>query len=280
MDVYNWRFQHFQLHSSAVSSSTHHKSQTIALRRPNFKSIQGHALRSYTSLSTSSNQLPGLQIPHSADKNSVTALHAQPLASNADIEESARIVVDNDADRSFTTIQIIAPNRPGHLAFISAELKALELRISKTSVDLNEGFLFYEFLVTDAQGHKLLDLNNLQNVENALQRVLSPALWSELGKGVDVRSSIEVASDREFQRRRRLLWLMDQYLKNDVLSIQKSIVDHVEYTIARSRFNFDDFEAYKVHCLTGLHYIQLCAEMHLWRSPVEADLVNVMGDSP
>jgi starch phosphorylase len=74
---------------------------------------------------------------------------------------------------------------------------------------------------------------------------LDPALWSELGKNVRISNSF---GDQEVQRKRRLLWLMDQYLKNDVPSIQKSIVDHVEYTIARSRFKFDDFEAYKVSC--------------------------------
>jgi glucan phosphorylase len=36
----------------------------------------------------------------------------------------------------------------------------------------------------------------------------------------------------------------DTYTKNDVLSIQQSIVSHVEYTLARSRFKFDNIEAY------------------------------------
>lgn len=40
------------------------------------------------------------------------------------------------------------------------------------------------------------------------------------------------------------LLFADTYLKNDVLSIQESIVSHVEYTLARSRYNFDDLEAY------------------------------------
>ena len=48
-------------------------------------------------------------------------------------------------------------------------------------------------------------------------------------------------------RQKDLLYsLMDSYAKNDVLSVQKSIVDHVEYTLARSRYRFDDFEAYQV----------------------------------
>ena len=36
----------------------------------------------------------------------------------------------------------------------------------------------------------------------------------------------------------------DTYIKNDVLSIEESIVNHVEYTMARSRYKFDDQEAY------------------------------------
>ena len=37
----------------------------------------------------------------------------------------------------------------------------------------------------------------------------------------------------------------DTYDKNDVLSIEESIVKHVEYTLARSRYKFDDLEAYQ-----------------------------------
>lgn len=39
--------------------------------------------------------------------------------------------------------------------------------------------------------------------------------------------------------------LADTYRKNDVLSIQESIVNHVEYTLARTRHQFDDFECYQ-----------------------------------
>lgn len=35
------------------------------------------------------------------------------------------------------------------------------------------------------------------------------------------------------------------YLKNDVFSVQHNIVNHVEYTIGRTRYRFDDFEAYQ-----------------------------------
>eukprot|EP00798_Chlamydomonas_sp_ICE-L_P029610 gene29610-17891_t len=48
----------------------------------------------------------------------------------------------------------------------------------------------------------------------------------------------------------RLENLMDTYQKNDVLSIQHSIVEHVEYTMACSRYKFDDFEAYEATALS------------------------------
>lgn len=37
---------------------------------------------------------------------------------------------------------------------------------------------------------------------------------------------------------------MDTYTNNDVLSIEQSIAQHVEYTLARSRTAFDSQEAY------------------------------------
>ena len=39
---------------------------------------------------------------------------------------------------------------------------------------------------------------------------------------------------------------VDRYLSNDVVSIQRDILDHVEYTVARNYFVFDDFKAYQV----------------------------------
>jgi glycogen phosphorylase len=41
------------------------------------------------------------------------------------------------------------------------------------------------------------------------------------------------------------MWeLMKSYLGNDSQSIQRQIVNHVEYTLARTRFDFDNFGAY------------------------------------
>jgi starch phosphorylase len=39
---------------------------------------------------------------------------------------------------------------------------------------------------------------------------------------------------------------MSSYLETDIPSIQRRVVDHVEYTLARDRTNFDKFSAYQV----------------------------------
>jgi hypothetical protein len=48
----------------------------------------------------------------------------------------------------------------------------------------------------------------------------------------------------------RVNCVADTYIKNDVLSIEESIVNHVEYTLARSRYNFDNQEAYQATALS------------------------------
>lgn len=42
-------------------------------------------------------------------------------------------------------------------------------------------------------------------------------------------------------RNQKMWGLMGQYLGRDMASIQKSIVAHVEYTLAMTRFNFSNF---------------------------------------
>lgn len=42
------------------------------------------------------------------------------------------------------------------------------------------------------------------------------------------------------------IWqLMSSYIGNDQKAIQHSIINHVEYTLARTRFNFDNLGAYQ-----------------------------------
>lgn len=66
-------------------------------------------------------------------------------------------------------------------------------------------------------------------------------------RGIVVRKAGLVADSGERRAKsERMFHLMDGFLKNDPFSLQKDILHHVEYTVARSRFSFDDFEAYQV----------------------------------
>ena len=55
----------------------------------------------------------------------------------------------------------------------------------------------------------------------------------------------EFKYDEEKKGQDKIWELMSSYIGNDKKSVQRSIVNHVEYTLACTRFNFDDFAAYQ-----------------------------------
>ncbi|EME27027.1 starch phosphorylase isoform 1 [Galdieria sulphuraria] len=59
-----------------------------------------------------------------------------------------------------------------------------------------------------------------------------------------------IEEDEQLRRKSLLYSLMSQYLSRDVASIERYIVDHVEHTLARTRFNFDKFDAYLATALS------------------------------
>lgn len=47
------------------------------------------------------------------------------------------------------------------------------------------------------------------------------------------------------------MWsLMQSYLGTSTEAIQRQVVNHVEYTLARTRFDFDNFGAYQATALS------------------------------
>jgi glycogen phosphorylase len=60
----------------------------------------------------------------------------------------------------------------------------------------------------------------------------------------------EPGSASDEKRNKLLASLMSQYLARDVASIQRQIVNHVEYGLARTRYNFDNFGAYQATALS------------------------------
>jgi starch phosphorylase len=59
----------------------------------------------------------------------------------------------------------------------------------------------------------------------------------------------ECHEDQRKEGNEKMWELMKSYLGNDRQSIQRQIVNHVEYTLARTRFNFDNFGAYQAASL-------------------------------
>ncbi|KAL2620148.1 hypothetical protein R1flu_000353 [Riccia fluitans] len=190
-----------------------------------------------------------LVLASSAGNNSLITSSKQVSPGKNDAPPTT-VVVDNESHEKFSVINVETPNRVGILQLLTSTMKDLGLVMIDAKVDLAGGLLKEIFYVTDTQGRKVTDEVDMRNIETVLKAALSeiafeqawkfPRRTSVVGKGPATQDT-----DGDLYNRSRLLYrLMDQYLQNDVFSIQKSIMDHVEYTIARSRFKFDDFEAY------------------------------------
>ena len=103
-----------------------------------------------------------------------------------------------------------------------------------------------------------MDEESLERIRNALMEAIDGGGNGGGGggdvsvgtatRGVVVRRppALGMGSGEKRAKAERMFALMDGFLKNDPISLQKDILNHVEYTVARSRFNFDDFEAYQV----------------------------------
>ena len=163
-----------------------------------------------------------------------------------DVEGDAdlSIVVDGDSDAQFTIVSIKATNRPGILQLMKTTLEDLGLSVEKTEVDMEGDLTADTFYVTGDNGAKVDDVYDLANIKQVIKVVLN-AHYLKSNQGARPKDTTSFLETNP--RQKDLLYsLMDSYAKNDVLSVQKSIVDHVEYTLARSRYRFDDFEAYQV----------------------------------
>jgi starch phosphorylase len=175
---------------------------------------------------------------------------------------TATIEINNNdlSDPHTTAIVIRARNRIGLLQVITRVFKILGLRIEKATVEFDEGggggggeCFIKTFYVSDSHGNRIEDDQSLEKIKKALFDAIDGGAGevkvgssSSTGKGVVVRRSGGLRGGETRVGVERMFGLMDRFLKSDPSSLQKDILDHVEYTVARSRFSFDDFEAYQV----------------------------------
>eukprot|EP00252_Welwitschia_mirabilis_P023783 TRINITY_DN6829_c0_g1_i7.p1 TRINITY_DN6829_c0_g1~~TRINITY_DN6829_c0_g1_i7.p1 ORF type:complete len:995 (-),score=183.04 TRINITY_DN6829_c0_g1_i7:250-3234(-) len=167
------------------------------------------------------------------------------------------VTMENGSSEEETQIVIRSENRKSSLQTVARVLKAMGVQISKADLNLQKGSLVERIFITDSKGAKIQDPDALENIATALLQALNePVRSPELppnasGGRISLRplsTDFQLQDSDQAQGRGRaemLFKLMDQYKKNDVFSIQKDILDHVEYTVASSRYSFGDFEAYQ-----------------------------------
>ena len=159
-------------------------------------------------------------------------------------DEQLEVVVDGSSDPSLTIVSVRATNRPGILQLMKSTLEDLSLNVERTEVDMDGDLVSDTFYVTSDDGSRVDDPYDMANIERVIKVVLNAHYSKSSGHARPEDGTSNMADE---SRKKDLLYsLMDNYIKNDVLSVQNSIVNHVEYTLARSRYRFDDFEAYQV----------------------------------
>ena len=173
---------------------------------------------------------------------------AEKPAASAEGDANLMVSVDGSSDPAQTIISVRATNRPGLLQQMNSTLEDLGLNVEKTEVDMDGDLTNDTFYVTDDNGSRVDDPYDLANIEQVITVVLNAHFLKSSGapRPAD-KDPTNLMPDGSKPKQKDLLYsLMDNYIKNDTLSVQNSIVNHVEYTLARSRYRFDDFEAYQV----------------------------------
>ncbi|RDX93826.1 Glycogen phosphorylase 1, partial [Mucuna pruriens] len=226
---------------------------------------------------------PFPSLPHSSSLSvpRLTARRSSHLrASTSESAASAStIAVDNSDAGDSTAFVVRARNRIGLLQVITRVFKVLGLSIDRATVEFEGDFFVKKFYVTDSHGNKIEDEESLERIKRALAEAVVggggdgtvSVAKTAANRGVVVRRPgfVEGVGERR-AKAERMFSLMDGFLKNDPLSLQRDILNHVEYTVARSRFSFDDFEAYQVrcHCLRfSMSYFVICSHA-FWRASV------------
>ncbi|CAL8466863.1 g6399 [Coccomyxa elongata] len=166
-------------------------------------------------------------------------------------DEGVLVSIDNAQDDTFTVVTISGYNRPGLLTSISGTFRDLGLDVGKAEVDGSNGRVLDKFFVTAVGGGKVTDPKDIDKLRASLERLVSPAGRSLARVSSGKRPVVGDGVVESAPQNKTLLYnLMDTYIKNDVLSIEESIVNHVEYTLARSRYSFDNQEAYQATALS------------------------------
>jgi starch phosphorylase len=122
------------------------------------------------------------------------------------------------------------------LASLASTFADLGLDVVRADIGTKGGGILDRFWVKTSAGEKVAD-EDIYGMKAALEISLAACIKC------NVRPKLTVPGAPE-ERAELLHTLMDTYTTTSVLDIQQAIIRHVEYTLARSRYKFDDLEAY------------------------------------
>jgi len=149
-----------------------------------------------------------------------------------------------------TRIQVVGEARPGLLTALTAAFRqlGLDVRRSELRKDADGSVHDVFYVAREDDGKALQTQSEKDDVRKQLLSLVRPPPGGRSAATLRGRPAPRADSTGTIvdatRQQEALFSLMDSYIKNDVLSIQQSIVNHVEYTLARSRLRFDDQEAY------------------------------------
>ncbi|KFM28540.1 Glycogen phosphorylase 1 [Auxenochlorella protothecoides] len=140
-------------------------------------------------------------------------------------------------------ISLTCPNRAGLLSRLTSAFEALGLDVTKADIGGDARHAHDRFWVAKPGGGAVTPAEAASiklTLEGSVAGAGAPAAPPPAAKTRPLLAVPGAARDQAHL----LHTLMDTYTSDNVLAIQQAIVHHVEYTLAQTRYKFDDLEAY------------------------------------
>lgn len=144
------------------------------------------------------------------------------------------------------TIHLQGPSQAGLLCSLTSAFISLGLDVNKADITEKDGAVDNMFQVAKEDGTTVSD-EDVAVIRQTLESLLASASSSSATRS---RPKLRVRGAAEGNKGELLHELMDTYSTDSVLSIQRAIINHVEYTLARSRYVA--LRCVALHCIESI----------------------------
>lgn len=149
-------------------------------------------------------------------------------ASSLPSASSPSLSIDVKEGDKNVTIHLQGPSQAGLLCSLTSAFISLGLDVKKADITEKDGAVDNMFQVVKEDGTTVSD-EDVAVIKQTLESLLASASTTRS------RPKLRVKGAAEGNKGELLHELMDTYSSDSVLSIQRAIINHVEYTLARSR---------------------------------------------